>query len=105
MFTEERLTALFAGAKVKVRSFVGENREATNALSAWLLDLAGNPWGTYDQEEPCIHCGAHLQPPGERALWQKVCSAAGVRLTNLQNRFTEPHGNWIHLVLEKQVKG
>lgn len=103
-FTEERLVALLAGARVKTRSFVGENREATNALSTWLLDLAGNPWGTYEQDEPCVHCGARLQPPGERSLWQKVASAAGVRLTALQNRFTQPHGNWIHLLLEKEPK-
>ena len=104
-FNEERLLQLFAGARLKTRSFVGENREASNALSTWLLDLAGNPWGTYDQEESCIHCGAKLEPPENRPLWGKVCSAVGLRLNRLQNLFTRPHGNWIHLVFEKQSQG
>lgn len=101
-FDEERLRQLFAGVRQKTTSFAGENKEASNPLSAWLLDLAGNPWGTYDQEESCIHCGGKLELPGDRVLWQKVCSAAGVRLNDLQNLFTKPHGNWIHLVFEKQ---
>ena len=37
-------------------------------LSTLLLDLAGNPFGTYDQEEPCIHCGAKLKPPPRRSI-------------------------------------
>jgi hypothetical protein len=29
----------------------------SEVVSTWLTDLAGNPWGVYDLEEPCIHCG------------------------------------------------
>lgn len=100
-FDLPRLKSLFPGLRVAEQSFVGLNGEVTNALSAWLMDLGGNPWGSYDQEEPCIHCGADLTPPPSAALWQRVCSASAVRLNRLQQRFTQPHGNWIHLVLTK----
>ena len=101
-FTEGRLLSLFDGCRVMSKSFVGVNREATNALSAALMDLAGNPWGAYTQDEPCIHCGARLIPPGERLLWQKICSALAVRINRAQLPFTRPHGNWIHLVFSKE---
>jgi SAM-dependent methyltransferase len=100
-FDEKRLRELFSGLTVSKASFVGENREATNALSSWLMDLGGNPWGTYDQEEPCLHCGAKLVAPSARPIGKKVCSALAVRLNRVQNVFTKSHGNWIHLVLSK----
>lgn len=101
-FDDARLADLFSGARLVTKSFVGENREATNALSSWLMDTGGNPWGTYDQEEPCIFCNARIEAPtGPRPLWKKVCTAAAVRLNRVQDRFTRPHGNWIHLVLSK----
>ena len=59
-FDEKALLRLFAGMTLVSRQTVGSNRERTNALAAWLTDLAGNPYGYYTQEEPCIHCGAKL---------------------------------------------
>jgi SAM-dependent methyltransferase len=100
-FDEARLAGLFSGARVVSRSFVGTSTEATNPLSAFLMDLAGNPWGAYDQEEPCIYCGAKLVPAADRHLWQKVCSAAAIRIDGIQAVFTRPHGNWIHMVFAK----
>ena len=101
-FDERRLLRLFPGLRVTARSFVGRRTEATNFVSAALMDLAGNPWGTYDQEEPCVHCGARLLPPPPgRPLAAKVCSALAARLNRLQARWTPPRGNWIHLVFSK----
>lgn len=100
-FDEKRLQQLFAGTAVREKSFVGHNQEATNALSSWLMDVGGNPWGTYDQEESCIYCGARMVAPADRPLLKKICSAAAVRINRAQNLFTRPHGNWIHLVLSK----
>ena len=97
-FDEDRLVRLFAGARLLSTSFVGLNASATNVFSTFLMDIGGNPWGSYDQQEPCMHCGARLRPPGPRPLWRKVCSSIAIRLEKLQERITRPHGNWIHLV-------
>ncbi len=101
-FDVEKLRTLFSGLTIKEMSFVETMRQVTNPLSVFLMDLAGNPWGTYDQDEPCIHCGATLTPPpAERSFWSRICSAMAVRLNTIQQSFTPPHGNWIHLVLSK----
>lgn len=49
-FDERRLAELFPGFIVAGKSFVGRTDAATNSLSTRLMDLAGNPYGTYDQE-------------------------------------------------------
>jgi SAM-dependent methyltransferase len=100
-FDEGGLLSLFPGLRVISKSFVGADKEATNPISARLMDLAGNPWGTYNQEEPCIYCRAKLLSPPGRRLRSRVCSALAVRIDRLQALFTRPHGNWIHLVFSK----
>jgi len=100
-FTEAKLERLFSGRRIISKSFVGVNKSATNALSTFLLDLAGNPWSPYDQEEPCGHCGANLVAPLNRSTGQRICSGIALRLNALQSRFKRPHGNWIHLVFSK----
>lgn len=100
-FTEHRLLRLFPGLRVISRSFAGNSREATNFLSTWLMDLSGNPWGPYDQDEPCGHCGAKLIRPSNRRTWQKICSGIAARINRAQSLCTRPHGNWIHLVFSK----
>jgi SAM-dependent methyltransferase len=100
-FDEDRLSALFSGLPFISKSFVGTTKEATNPIATFLMDLAGNPWGTYDQDEPCIHCGAKLVPPGGRQIWQKVCSIMAFNLNRVQVIWERPRGNWIHVVFRK----
>ena len=69
-FDEARIGALFPSCRIVAISFVGSTSEQTNSVSARLMDFAGNPYGTYMQEEPCIHCGAKLLPPLERLMGQ-----------------------------------
>lgn len=69
-FDEHSLRQLFPLCTVQKISFVGENKEYTNALSVFLMDLAGNPYGTYHQEEPCVYCGAKLKRPSARNILQ-----------------------------------
>ena len=71
-FDEERLLALFPGLEVAGKSFVGSIRQTTNALATFLMDLAGNPWGDYLQQEPCGYCGALLTPPKTRTFSEKL---------------------------------
>ncbi len=47
-------STLFPQCRVGARHFVGQTRDATNALAATLLNLRSNP-GTYEQTNPCIH--------------------------------------------------
>src|SRR5262249_41708306 len=81
--------------------FVGSSRSRTNALSSWLMDVAGNPWGTYDQEEVCIHCGQEIGKPAERNLAQKLCSRLAFSLNAAQSRFISARPNWIHMIFYK----
>ena len=102
-FDEARLRELFpAGLGWGEHHFVGQNRSVTNALSAALMDAAGNPWGNYLQEEPCVHCGAGLQAPPPGGLKSRALCALAGRLNTLQQRFTAPRPNWIHVRFEKR---
>lgn len=101
-FDEKSLTKLFPGLRVVKQSFVGVESAQTNGLSCALMDLAGNPYGTYVQDEPCIHCGGKIGEPRERSLWQKVLTKVAFIALGLQKPFLKPHANWIHLLLQKQ---
>jgi ubiquinone/menaquinone biosynthesis C-methylase UbiE len=100
-FDEQVVKRLFCDFEATAIHFVGMSREQTNVFSTLLLDLAGNPWGTYGQDETCLQCGAVMQPPSVRSLPQKVAS----RLAHVLNRFQEPfvkdHANWIHLLFRR----
>jgi len=100
-FDEPKLRRLFPGLTLGTTSFVGTNGEVTNPLSTMLMDWAGNPWGTYDQDEPCIYCGAALIAPNGRSAMSRIFSGVAIRLNRLQESTTRPHGNWIHAVFVK----
>lgn len=100
-FDEQRLAKLFHGLTIKAMSFVGLVRDATNPISTFLMDMAGNPWGTYDQDEQCIYCGGKLTPPAQRSIYSRVCSGVAIRINRVQSVFTQAHGNWIHVLFSK----
>jgi hypothetical protein len=100
-FDEARLAQLFPSLKIKDVSFIGQGEPGTNAVSAALLTFAGNPYGTYVQEEPCLHCNAKLKPPPPRTLAQKIATKVAFLLRALVNKFRKPHANWIHVLFEK----
>jgi len=100
-FDEARLRELFPGLAVASTTFVGTRKEGTNFLATFLMDLGGNPWGTYEQEESCIHCGKKLIRPAERSILRKAFAAAGHRLERAHHHFLTPTRNWIHLVFSK----
>ena len=103
-FDEQRLLSLFSQLKVEELSFVGINDASTNSLSTLLMDVAGNPYGTYDQEEPCLACGARLNKPQPRSLFQKVCtkSAFWTRWVTQTLRGAQP--SWMHCLFRKTGK-
>lgn len=100
-FDENRLKSLFNTLVLERISFVGMSNDSTNPLSVALLDYAGNPFGTWQQDEPCVHCGASIGLPGERSLSQRLSTRLAFILNKLQARFVTPHGNWIHVLFSK----
>jgi ubiquinone/menaquinone biosynthesis C-methylase UbiE len=100
-FTQAKLERLFTGLRPLEISFVGAVTEATNTLSTWLMDRAGNPWGVYDQEEPCVHCGARLVPPNTRSIGSKVLSKLAALVQSAQEPFNRSHANWIHVLFQR----
>jgi SAM-dependent methyltransferase len=100
-FDDTALLALFPGFRVQQRSTVGSAEPGTNALSTTLMDWAGNPYGTYVQDEGCVHCGAELQAPGRRNLRQRMLSKTATTLRAVLNLTRKPHANWLHLLMTK----
>ena len=101
VFDKETLQRLFPDLRIEAIEYSGQTRDRTNFISAWLLDRAGNPWGSYNQEEPCIHCGARMLAPASRGLAQKLLSFVGQRLKDFQGRFLAPRPIWIHVLFSK----
>ncbi len=100
-FDDRRLQMLFEGCSVREISRVGTTNETTNTLSAWLMDLAGNPYGTYHQEEPCVHCGSALGRPTPRTLPQKLLTKLAFWTRSATAMLSEPRANWVHVLFTK----
>lgn len=100
-FDEATLAALFPACTVESFGFVGENHAHSNALAAALMDYAGNPYGSYGQDEPCVHCGAAMGEAASRTVLQKVATRLGYRLQQWTEARTPPHGNWLHMALRR----
>lgn len=102
VFNERGLVRLFDVLELVRTSFVGINGERTNALSTLLMDLAGNPWGSYGQNETCIHCGCKLLNPPRRRWFQRIFSGAALLLNEMQISLCAARPNWIHMVFRKR---
>ena len=100
-FDIDGLLAMFPALHQVEVSYVGRNRANTNALSAVLLDLAGNPYGTYGQDEGCVECGARLQVPPPRNLGRKLLTKAGHFVRQLTQPFQAERANWVHVLFVK----
>ncbi len=100
-FDLERLVRLMDGLVPARVDYVGRTRSVTNAVSAALQRYAGNPYGTYEQDEPCIQCGQRLLPPAERNFTQKVATKLAHWGTTLQMAATPWRANWIHVLFER----
>jgi len=100
-FDEHRLRGLFASLAVLKLSYVGVTNDVTSVAAAALMEFAGNPYGTYSQEEGCIYCGRRLSRPARRTLPQKLATKAGLLLNRFQRAVTPLHANWIHVHFAK----
>lgn len=102
-FDEQRLRSLFPSLVWEKATFVGTNIDRTNFISAALLDYAGNPFGTWQQDEPCVHCGGQIGMPRTRSLPQRIATRFAFMLNRLQSWLVSPRGNWIHVRFSKPV--
>ena len=102
-FDEKRLRELFSGLSWVRSSFVGMSLARTNRLSALLLDYAGNPFGTYEQDECCVHCRQPIGLPQTRSLLQRIATRLAFTLNTVQRPFVKPHPNWIHVLFLKST--
>ena len=103
-FDEKSLSQLFPTCRIESASFVGTTNEQTNAVAVFLMDVAGNPYGTYHQEEPCIYCGKTLVAPSHRSLAKKVASRLGFFANNVSELFATPRANWLHVLMTKSAR-
>jgi SAM-dependent methyltransferase len=100
-FDEHKIKSLFPDCLAMKTSLVGSTKEGTNALSSWLMDVAGNPGGVYDQDEPCIYCGKRMSRPVDRSFPQKCVAAVAARINRLQSPLNPRHALWIHTLFRK----
>src|SRR3974390_1896275 len=96
-FDESRLQSLFRDCEIEAINFVGATREKTNAISAALLDFAGNPFGTWAQGEACVHSGGRIGAPRPRTLSQRLATRIAMVAEDVQARFTPVRAIWIHV--------
>ena len=101
-FDLDKLKVLLHEFDVVTVSYVGTAVKGTNSLATTLMDWAGNPYGTYEQDEPCGNCGEALGLPRPRSVAMKVLTRASFLLTWTHRQFMREHPNWIHVLLEKR---
>lgn len=101
-FDEVRINRLFPDCRMDALKMVGINKASTNNWSSRLMDYAGNPYGTYGQEEPCMQCGQTLDRAPERTFAQKIATKMAFWSRSCTSAWTRPHANWMHALLIKQ---
>jgi SAM-dependent methyltransferase len=102
-FDEAAIGRLFRSSKVESLSFVGSTNEKTNSLSTVLMDFAGNPYGTYEQDEQCVHCDAKLLLPPKRSPAQLIATKLAFWSRKPSEMMAKPRGNWVHIILRKEA--
>ncbi len=95
-FDEARLRDLFGSMRASEVAFVGKSELGTNALSAWLMERAGNPYGTYEQDEPCTACGEAVTRPRAPTVRDRLLARIALAVRDVQCRFTPRRANWMH---------
>lgn len=101
-FDQGRLESLFAPLHAARVEHVAATREGTNAVSDLLMRVAGYPWGSYDQEEPCIACGGSIGPAPARSGVARILSALAVRLDRVIATTRPARPKWLHVVFAKE---
>lgn len=104
-FEDDSLDRLFSGLDVVQKEYVWVDvKQRTTWIVAKLLRQAGNPWGTYGQEERCIRCAAQLTRRPRRTLIARGCGALAIALQRVYGLFSRRReAHWLHVRLAKHV--
>ncbi|MBF0117342.1 MAG: class I SAM-dependent methyltransferase [Desulfobacterales bacterium] len=100
-FDENILKNLFKNLTCEKIEYVSENNSKTNFISTFFMDLGGNIYGTYLQEEPCIYCGNKLKAPIKINPLKKIITKLAIYLNRIQANFISTNPNWIHILFRK----
>ena len=95
-FDLDRIRSLFRPHSVVQTEFVGSTTEGTNFGSDLLMRAAGYPWGTYEQDEPCIHCGEPVGPRPIRSFYARILSALAIQLDRALASTRGSRPKWVH---------
>ena len=76
---------------------MGQTKSSTTEISSLLMGFAGNPYGTYDQEEKCLHCGKQLLSPPRRGLLKKIATKLSIYIDKTVALFEMPRPKWMHV--------
>lgn len=101
-FTKNDLKRLFADFTIEKIQLFGPMRTRTNAISSFLMELAGDPYGAYSENATCTHCKAILRDPPERDIFQKVLTKIASVLEKIQKRVSKKNPAWIYMLLARQ---
>jgi len=97
------LQKLFPDMAIEKVEYVSSTRSKTNFISAYLMDLAGNPYGTYSQEEVCVHCGKKIVRPPQIGIGKKLLAKSAFYINNAQQIFNSEQANWVHVLFKKAI--
>ena len=97
-FDEERLFSLFGNMPFHQADYPGRGVYRTNRWSYGIYKRYGFPYGSYQQEEPCVFCGNRLEKPRIGVTARLICLFAK-GLEFIQNK-TGPCKSpvWIHVL-------
>ncbi|HNR28136.1 MAG TPA: class I SAM-dependent methyltransferase [Bacteroidales bacterium] len=97
-FDLQQLMSLFGNMPFSRTEYPGRGVYKTNRLSYAVYERFGFPYGSYQQEEPCINCGKHLEKPRLSFPARLACLFAK-GLEFIQNK-TGPSRSpvWIHVL-------
>ena len=103
-FDQKRLMSLFGNKPFTRTEYPGRGVYKTNRLSYAVYKRFEFPYGSYEQEEPCIHCGKRLEKP-RLSLPARLACLFAKGLEYIQNK-TGPSESpvWIHVLWDITVQ-
>ncbi len=102
-FSLRSLKRLFPTLIATAVDLVGATRARSTHLARWLYQQAGNPYGTYMQEEPCVHCGLGVGQPHDRSFGDKLLTGAAYYCEVAQRFVSASRAQWIHVLFRRGV--
>lgn len=100
-FLLEDLERLFHPLRPASVECVGRTQERTNLVSDALMRMAGYPWGSYSQVEPCVACGEPVGPAPRQSFGSRILTGLAYRLDIALQRRTRPRPKWLHVCFER----